>query len=74
MKNNTVKTILRALMLLFVAGYPCVMFAGLVGLASPSAFLSGEVVFSLFAVVGLALIGLTDYSRRPIDVHFGVRA
>jgi hypothetical protein len=62
------KTTLKILMLVLGVTYPCVAFAGLIGIASPSAFFSGEVVFSLFAIVGLLLIGLTDYSR-PITVR-----
>lgn len=63
------KTTLKILMLLFGASYPCVMFAGFIGIASPSAFFSGEVAFSLFAIVGMMLIGFNDYCRRPITVH-----
>lgn len=68
-ESRTMKTTLKILMLLLAASYPCVAFAGLVGLASPTVFFSGEVVFSLFAIAGLALIGLNDYSRRPLPVH-----
>jgi len=63
------KTTLKILMLLLGASYPCVMFASLIGIASPSAFFSGEVAFSLFAIVGLMLVGFNDYCRRPITVH-----
>jgi hypothetical protein len=63
------KTTLKLLMLLLGVSYPCIMFAGLIGIASPSAFFSGEVAFLLFAVIGLMLVGFTDYSRRPIIVH-----
>jgi hypothetical protein len=63
------KTTLKILMLLLAASFPCVAFAGLLGIAPPAAFYSGEIVFSLFAIAGLALIGLNDYSRRPIPVH-----
>jgi hypothetical protein len=63
------KTTLKLLMLLLGVSYPCVMFAGLIGIASPSAFFSGEVAFSLFAIVGLMLVGFNDYCRRPIIVH-----
>jgi hypothetical protein len=68
------KTTLKFLMLLFGAGYPCVMFASLVGIVPPSAFFSGEVAFLLFAVIGLMLVGFTDTSRRPIIVHCAAKA
>ncbi|HUL55200.1 MAG TPA: hypothetical protein VLT83_17485 [Opitutaceae bacterium] len=63
------KTTLKILMLVLGASIPCVAFAGLIGVAAPAAFFSGEVVFSLFAIAGLAFIGLNDYSRRPLLVH-----
>jgi hypothetical protein len=50
------------------------MFAGLIGIAAPSAFFSGEVAFLLFAVIGLMLVGFTDYSRRPIIIHAAAKA
>jgi hypothetical protein len=68
------KTTLKFLMLLFGISYPCVMFAGLIGIAAPSAFFSGEVAFLLFAVIGLMLVGFTDTSRRPIIVHCAAKA
>ena len=68
------KTTLKLLMLLLGVSYPCVMFAGLIGIASPSAFFSGEVAFLLFAVIGLMLVVFTDYSRRPIIVHSAAKA
>ena len=68
------KTTLKFLMLLFGAGYPCVMISSLVGIVSPSAFFSGEVAFLLFAVIGLMLVGFTDTSRRPIIVHCAAKA
>jgi hypothetical protein len=68
------KTTLKLLMLLLGISYPCVMFAGLIGIAAPSAFFSGEVAFLLFAIIGLMLVGFTDYSCRPIIVHSAVKA
>jgi hypothetical protein len=63
------KTTLKILMFILGASIPCVAFASLVGVAATTAFFSGEVIFSLFAIAGLALIGLNDYSRRPLPVH-----
>jgi hypothetical protein len=63
------KTTLKILMLILGASIPCVAFASFVGVAPTAAFFSGEVIFSIFAVAGLALIGLNDYSRRPLLVH-----
>ncbi|HUJ42686.1 MAG TPA: hypothetical protein VLW52_03655 [Opitutaceae bacterium] len=62
------KTTLKILMLVLGTAFPSVAFAALIGIASPAAFFSGEVLFSLFAIAGLALISLNDYSRRPLPV------
>ena len=67
------KTTLKILMLVLGAAFPSVAFAGLLGLASSDAFGSGEVYFSLFAIVGLALISLNDYSRRPLPVRVATK-
>jgi hypothetical protein len=63
------KTTLKILMLVLSVAFPSVAFASLAGIASPAAFFSGDVVFSLFAIAGLALISLSDYRRRPMRVH-----
>jgi hypothetical protein len=63
------KTTLKILMLVLGAAFSSAAFAGLLGLASAAAFGSGEVYFSFFAIAGLALISLNDYSRRPLPVR-----
>ena len=63
------KTTLKILMLILGAGIPFVAFASLVGVAPIASFFSGEVIFSLFAIAGLALTGLNDYSRGPLPAH-----
>lgn len=63
------KTTLKLVMLILGAGFSCVAFASLVGLISPAAFVSSDDAVSLFAVLGLMLIGINDYSR-PNTVHY----
>ncbi|HUL54431.1 MAG TPA: hypothetical protein VLT83_13585 [Opitutaceae bacterium] len=67
------KATLKILMLVLGAAFPLAAFAGMIGLASPAAFLSSELMFSLFAIVGLAAIGLNDYSRRPLTVRVAAK-
>lgn len=56
-------------MLILGASIPCVAFAALVGFVPNAAIFSSEVIFSLFAIAGLVLTGLNDYSRRPVPTH-----
>ncbi|MFA5058111.1 MAG: hypothetical protein WC485_08360 [Opitutaceae bacterium] len=63
------KTALKVIMLLLGAFYPGIAFAGLVGIASPAAFFNSEVAFSFFAVAGLLLIGLHDYTYRRVPLR-----
>lgn len=65
-ESSTMKTTLKLLMLLLGASFPCIAFAGLVGLSTSAAFFSSEVVLSVFAAAGLLLIGLNDYTYRRI--------
>lgn len=60
------KTSLKFILFLLGASFPCIAFAGLVGLSAPAAFFSSEVVLSVFAAAGLLLIGLNDYTYRRI--------
>jgi hypothetical protein len=61
------KTALKFILLLLGAAFAGAAFVGLLGFFSSAAFVSSEIAFSLFAVVGLLLIGVNDYSRpRPI--------
>jgi hypothetical protein len=64
MKNTTMKTPLKILMLVLVAGSACAAFAGLIGIVPPSAFLSSEVAFFLYSAAGMTLIGLNDNGGR----------
>jgi hypothetical protein len=64
MKNTTTKTTLKILMLVLGAGSAAAAFAGLIGIVPPSAFLSSEVAFFLYAAVGMTLIGLNDCGCR----------
>jgi hypothetical protein len=58
------KTTLKILMLVLVAGSACAAFAGLIGIVPASAFLSSEVAFFLYSAAGMTLIGLTDNGGR----------
>jgi hypothetical protein len=62
------KTTLKFLLLLLGAAYPCVAFAGLIGLHTPAAFFSSEVAFMLYAAMGLLLIGGNDHGRPRLIV------
>jgi hypothetical protein len=55
-------------MILLGAAAACATFVGLAGVNSSLAFVTSDVAFSLYAVVGVMLIGFNDYSyrRRPI--------
>jgi len=60
------KTALKLILFFLGVSLPCIAFAGLVGIAAPGAFFSSEVILSVFAVVGLALVSVNDYTyRRP---------
>jgi len=60
------KASLKLIALILAASAPCVAFAEFAGVSIPSA-LSGEVIFSAFAFVGVLLIVVGDYARpRPV--------
>ncbi|HUL52614.1 MAG TPA: hypothetical protein VLT83_04290 [Opitutaceae bacterium] len=63
------KTTLKLALLVLGAALPCIAFAGLVGLSATTTFFSGEVVFSIFAAAGLALISLNDYTYRRTAIE-----
>jgi hypothetical protein len=63
------KTSLKLILFLLGASLPCIAFAGLVGLYSPAAFFSSEIVLSVFSATGLLLIGLNDYTYRRIALR-----
>jgi hypothetical protein len=58
------KTALKVLMLVLLAGYSCAAFAGLVGFLPASAFLTSEVTRFLYSAVGIMFIGLNDCGCR----------
>ncbi|OHE82080.1 MAG: hypothetical protein A3G75_11170 [Verrucomicrobia bacterium RIFCSPLOWO2_12_FULL_64_8] len=65
---STMKTSLKLIALILAAATPCIAFAEFAGVSIPAA-LSGEVLFSAFASVGVLLIGVADYGRpRPITM------
>lgn len=57
------KTTLKFLLLLLGVAYPCIAFAGLIGIHTSAAFFSSEVAFMLYAAIGLLLIGGNDDGR-----------
>jgi hypothetical protein len=63
------KSTLTILMLVLIAGYTLAAFAGLVGILPSSAFLGSEVIFFVYALAGLAFIGLNDTGRRTSRVY-----
>lgn len=68
-QSTTMKNALKYAMLILAIAYPGAAFAGLVGLASPIAFVGSEVGLWLFAVAGLMLISLGDSARRPLALR-----
>jgi hypothetical protein len=68
-QSTTMKNALKYAMLILAIAYPGAAFAGLIGLASSSAFVGSEIGLWLFAVAGLMLISLGDTTRRPINLR-----
>ena len=63
------KTALRLLMLLLLAGYSLAAFAGLVGILPSSAFFTSEVALLLYSAAGIMFIGLNDCGCRGNTVY-----
>ena len=63
------KTALKILMLVLIAGSACTAFAGLIGIAPVSAFLTSEVAFFLYSAAGMMFIGLNDCGCRGSSVY-----
>jgi xanthine/uracil permease len=64
MKNN-----IKLLALVLAAGLPCVAFAQVAGANLPTS-LNTESVFGAFAIIGITLGAVSDYSRtfRPLPL------
>jgi carbonic anhydrase/acetyltransferase-like protein (isoleucine patch superfamily) len=58
MKNSFLATVV-----VFFAGYPCVLVAESIGLLSP-ALVSGEAVIGCFVAVGILAVVAGDYGRH----------
>ena len=65
-KSSSMKTTLKYLLLVIGAGLTAAAFAGLVGIASPVVFKGSAIALSVFAAVGMLLIGATDTTRRQL--------
>jgi hypothetical protein len=63
------KTALKILMLVLLAGYSCAAFAGLVGILPSSAFFTSEVALFLYSAAGIMFIGLNDCGCRGNTVY-----
>ncbi len=68
-ESTTMKTALKILMLLLIASSACTAFAGLIGLAPVSVFLTSEVTFCLYSAAGIMFIGLNDCGCRGSTVY-----
>ncbi len=65
-ESTTMKTTLTYILLAIGAGCSAAAFAGLVGLVSPAVFEGSAIALSIFAAIGMLLVGANDHTRRPL--------
>ena len=68
-ERTKMKTALKILMLVLVAGYTLAAFAGLIGILPTSAFLTSEFALFLYSAAGIMFIGLNDCGCRGNTVY-----
>ncbi len=65
-ESTTMKTTLKYLLLAIGAACTAAAFAGLVGIAGPAVFRASAIGLSVFAAIGMLLIGANDHARRQL--------